>query len=78
MHPTLHMSKIADIGGINLFAPLTHKYVIDCMAILSANAWLKYTVCEEKNSFKFPSNMTKISDSSRILCKTASESTRRT
>ena len=30
----LRISEIAKIGGINVFAPLAHKYVVKCIAIL--------------------------------------------
>ena len=40
----LHMSEIAETGSVYVYAPFTHKYVVECIAI-SVNAWLKYTAC---------------------------------
>ena len=52
----LHISEIAEIGDIYVLAPFTHKYVVACIAILSANTWLTYMACERTQlqvSFKY-------------------------
>ena len=60
MASALHMSEIAEIGGIYVFALFTHMYVVQCIAIISVIAWLKYTACERKQlqiSFKYDQNL---------------------
>ena len=56
----LQISEKAEIGGIYVFAPYTHKYAVEYIAILSANAWLKYTARERKQlqiSFQHDQNL---------------------
>ena len=44
----LHMSEIAEIGGIHVFSPFTLMYVVECIAIFSAITWFKYTAFKRK------------------------------